>query len=71
MFLINVCSNLLVAVESQQLPQVFHNSSAIARYDLYVLTLTLRSSKAETVTFFETKKITLAFLEILLWRIGC
>ncbi|MEH2280555.1 MAG: hypothetical protein V7K90_04300 [Nostoc sp.] len=30
MFLINVCSNLLVAVESQQPPQVFHNSSAIA-----------------------------------------
>ncbi|MEH1833202.1 MAG: hypothetical protein V7L29_14280 [Nostoc sp.] len=41
MFLINVCNNLLMAVESQQLPQVFHNLSAIARYDLYVLTLTL------------------------------
>ncbi|MEH1852296.1 MAG: hypothetical protein V7L11_11540 [Nostoc sp.] len=46
-------------VESQHPPQVFHNSCAIARYDLYVLTLTLRSSKAEMVTFFETKKITL------------
>ncbi|WP_251955960.1 hypothetical protein [Nostoc commune] len=46
-----------MAVESQQLPQVFHNSSAIARYDLYVLTLTLRSSKAEMVTFLETKKL--------------
>ncbi|MEH1874275.1 hypothetical protein [Nostoc sp.] len=34
-------SNLLVAVKSQQSPQVFHNSSAIARSDLYVLTLTL------------------------------
>lgn len=71
MFLINVCSNLLVAVESQRPPQVFHNSSAIARYDLYVLTLTLPQSKAEMVTFLETKKITLAFLEILSWRIGC
>ncbi|MBN3959275.1 hypothetical protein [Nostoc sp. NMS8] len=48
-----------MVVESQQPPQVFHNSSAIARYDLYVLTLTLRSSKAGMVTFFETKKITL------------
>ncbi|MEH1786317.1 MAG: hypothetical protein V7L23_12220 [Nostoc sp.] len=48
-----------MVVESQQPPQVFHNSSAIARYDLDVLTLTLRSSKAEMVTFFETKKITL------------
>ncbi|MEH1909270.1 MAG: hypothetical protein V7L05_10940 [Nostoc sp.] len=71
MFLINVCNNLLVAVESQRLPQVFHNLSAIARSDLYVLTLTLRSSNAEMVTFLETKKITLAFLEILSWRIGC
>ncbi|MGF1938294.1 MAG: hypothetical protein RM347_028705 [Nostoc sp. ChiQUE02] len=60
-----------MAVESQQSPQVFHNLSAIARYDLYVLTLTLRSTKTEMVTFLETKKITLAFLEILLWRIGC
>lgn len=59
MFLITVCSNLLLAVESQQPPQVFHNSSAIARYDLYVLTLTLRSLKAEMVTFLETQKITL------------
>ncbi|AUB39414.1 hypothetical protein COO91_05407 [Nostoc flagelliforme CCNUN1] len=41
MFLINVCSNLLAIGESQQSPQVFHNSSAIAKYDLYVLTLTL------------------------------
>ncbi|WP_267871071.1 hypothetical protein [Nostoc sp. XA010] len=41
MFLINVCSNIVVAVDSQQLPQVFHNLSAIARYNLYVLTLTL------------------------------
>ncbi|MEA5601099.1 hypothetical protein [Nostoc sp. UHCC 0252] len=65
MFLINVCSNLLVVVEFQQPPQVFHNFSAIARYDLYVLTLTLRSSKAEMVTFFETKKITPTFLKIL------
>ncbi|WP_448266727.1 hypothetical protein [Nostoc sp. DSM 114159] len=48
-----------MVVESQQPPQVFHNLSAIAKYDLYVLTLTLRSSKAEMVTFFETKKITL------------
>ncbi|WP_143854195.1 hypothetical protein [Nostoc sp. 'Peltigera membranacea cyanobiont' 210A] len=48
-----------MVVERQQPPSVFHNSSAIARYDLYVLTLTLRSSKAEMVTFFETKKITL------------
>ncbi|MDZ7994062.1 MAG: hypothetical protein RM022_027090 [Nostoc sp. EfeVER01] len=47
-----------MVIESQQPPSVFHNSSAIARYDLYVLTLTLRSSKAEMVTFFETKKIT-------------
>ncbi|MBD2531586.1 hypothetical protein H6G97_19125 [Nostoc flagelliforme FACHB-838] len=51
-----------MAVENQQPPQVFHNSSAIARYDLYVLTLTLRSSKAEMVTFLETKKITLTGL---------
>jgi hypothetical protein len=65
MFLISVFSNLLVAVKSQQSPQVFHNLSAIARSDLYVLTLTLRSSKAEIVTFFETKKITLTFLKIL------
>ncbi|MBN3994243.1 MAG: hypothetical protein HWQ36_28195 [Nostoc sp. NMS2] len=57
MFLISVFSNLLVAVKSQQSPQVFHNLSAIARSDLYVLTLTLRSSKAEMVTFFETKKL--------------
>ncbi|MEH2274798.1 MAG: hypothetical protein V7K40_08295 [Nostoc sp.] len=41
MFLISVCSNLQVAVKSQQSPQVFHNLSAIARSDLYVLTLTL------------------------------
>ncbi|MHC5895618.1 hypothetical protein [Nostoc sp.] len=61
----------MVAVKSQRLPQVFHNLSAIARSDLYVLTLTLRSSNAEMVTFLETKKITLAFLEILSWRIGC
>ncbi|MBN3908507.1 MAG: hypothetical protein HWQ35_18775 [Nostoc sp. NMS1] len=46
-----------MAVKSQQSPQVFHNLSAIARSDLYVLTLTLRSSKAEMVTFFETKKL--------------
>ncbi|MDZ8257616.1 hypothetical protein [Nostoc sp. ChiQUE01b] len=46
-----------MVVESQQPPQVFHNSSAIARYDLYVLTLTQRSSKAEMVTFLDTKKI--------------
>ncbi|MFN6482656.1 MULTISPECIES: hypothetical protein [unclassified Nostoc] len=59
MFLIKVCSNLVVAIENQQPPQVFHNSSAIARYDLYVLTLTLRSLKVEMVTFLETKKITL------------
>ncbi|MBD2509747.1 hypothetical protein H6G91_21025 [Nostoc muscorum FACHB-395] len=65
MFLISVFSNLLAAVKSQQAPQVFHNLSAIARYDLYVLTLTLRSSKAEMVTFFDTKKITPTFLKIL------
>ncbi|QKQ75704.1 hypothetical protein [Nostoc sp. TCL240-02] len=65
MFLISVFSNLLAAVKSQQSPQVFHNLSAIARYDLYVLTLTLRSSKAEMVTFFDTKKITPIFLKIL------
>ncbi|QFS43570.1 hypothetical protein [Nostoc sphaeroides] len=41
MFFINVSSNLLVTVKSQQLLQVFHNSSAIARSDLYVITLTL------------------------------
>jgi len=57
MFLISVFSNLLTAVKSQQSPQVFHNLSAIARYDLYVLTLTLPLSKAEMVTFFETKKL--------------
>ncbi|MEH2238058.1 hypothetical protein [Nostoc sp.] len=71
MFLTSGCNNLLVVVESQRLPQVFHNLSAIARSDLYVLTLTLRSSKAEMVTFLDTEKITLAFLEILSWRIGC
>ncbi|MBG1269038.1 hypothetical protein [Nostoc sp. WHI] len=48
-----------MAVESQQPPQVFHNLSAIARSDLDVLTLTLRSSKAEMVTFLETQKITI------------
>ncbi|QHG15514.1 hypothetical protein [Nostoc sp. ATCC 53789] len=61
MFLISVFSNLLAAVKSQQSPQVFHNLSAIAIYDLYVLTLTLRSSKPEMVTFFDTKKITPTF----------
>ncbi|QLE48047.1 hypothetical protein FD724_07860 [Nostoc sp. C057] len=65
MFLISVFSNLLAAVKSQQSPQVFHNLSAIARYDLYVLTLTLRSSKPKMVTFFDTKKITPTFLKIL------
>ncbi|WP_375453249.1 hypothetical protein [uncultured Nostoc sp.] len=30
MFLTRVCNNLLVAVKSQRLPQVFHNFSAIA-----------------------------------------
>ncbi|MCL6752534.1 hypothetical protein KBT16_16800 [Nostoc sp. CCCryo 231-06] len=57
MFLTSACNNLLVVVESQQPPQVFHNLSAIARSDFYVLTLTLRSSKAEMVTFLETKKL--------------
>ncbi|WP_334859562.1 hypothetical protein [Nostoc sp.] len=65
MFLISIFSNLLVVVKSHQSPQVFHNLSAIARSDLYVLTLTLRSPKAEMVTFFETKKITRKFLKIL------
>ncbi|MEH2290213.1 hypothetical protein [Nostoc sp.] len=45
-----------MVVESQP-PEVFHNSSAIARYNFYVLTLTQRSSKAEMVTFLDTKKI--------------
>ncbi|MEH2162717.1 MAG: hypothetical protein V7K38_17255 [Nostoc sp.] len=54
-----------MVVKSHQSPQVFHNLSAIARSDLYVLTLTLRSPKAEMVTFFETKKITRKFLKIL------
>ncbi|MEH2264004.1 hypothetical protein [Nostoc sp.] len=48
-----------MTVKKQQSSQVFHNLSAIARSDFYVLTLTLRSSKTEVVTFFETKKITL------------
>ncbi|WP_392533811.1 hypothetical protein [Nostoc sp. C117] len=60
-----------MAVKFQQPSQVFHNSKAIARYDLYVYTLTLPESKTAMVTFLETKKITLIFLEISSWHIGC
>ncbi|MBX9253526.1 hypothetical protein H1Q63_06055 [Desmonostoc muscorum CCALA 125] len=63
--------NLKSKIANQQPPQVFHNSNAIARYDLYVYTLTPPESKAGMVTFLETKKITLIFLEIWVWRIGC
>ncbi|MEH2316335.1 hypothetical protein, partial [Nostoc sp.] len=55
MFLTSGCNNLLVVVESQRLPQAFHNLSVIARSDFYVLTLTLRSSKAEMVTFLDSE----------------
>ncbi|MDZ8184244.1 MAG: hypothetical protein RMX96_05190 [Nostoc sp. ChiSLP02] len=53
-----------MAVDFQQPPQVFHNSNAIARDDLYVYTLTPPESKPGMVTFLETEKITLIFLEI-------